>query len=269
MSTVVVIGGGQAGLAVSHELGEAGVDHVVLERDRVAQAWRDRWDSFTLVTPNWTLRLPGSAYDGDDPEGHVDRDTIVGFLQDYADRHAGPVREGVSVHELAHGSRSRLHVGTSEGVVDADTVVVCTGAYQRPHLPAVAASLAPGPVVLDVTAYRRPGDLPDGRVLLVGSGQTGVQLAEELHLAGREVVLACGRAPWAPRRLDGVDIASWLERAGFFDQTRSALPDTGRRGCWPTSRPRGQTAATTSTTASCRTWVSRWPAVSTASPTAW
>lgn len=229
MSAVVVIGGGQAGLAVSHELAGAGIDHVVLERDRVAQAWRDRWDSFTLVTPNWTLRLPGSAYAGEDREGHVDRDTVVAFLQDYADHHAGPVREGVSVHEVARGSTSRLRLRTSEGEVEADTVVVCTGAFQRPHLPTVAASLTPGPVVLDATGYRRPGDLPDGRVLLVGSGQTGIQLAEELHLAGREVVLACGRAPWAPRRLDGVDIATWLERAGFFDQPLSALGSPAAR----------------------------------------
>ena len=229
MSAVVVIGGGQAGLAVSHELGRAGVDHVVLERDRVGQAWRGRWDSFTLVTPNWTMRLPGSAYDGEDREGHVGRDRIVEFLQDYADHHAGPVREGVCVHELTRGSTSRLHLRTSEGDVEADTVVVCTGAFPRPHLPPVAASLSPGPVVLDATGYRRPGDLPDGRVLLVGSGQTGVQLSEELHLAGRDVVLACGRAPWAPRRLEGIDIVSWLERTGFFDQSLSSLPTPAAR----------------------------------------
>jgi putative flavoprotein involved in K+ transport len=229
MATVVVVGAGQAGLAVSHELGLAGVDHVVLERDRVAQAWRSRWDSFTLVTPNWTLRLPGSGYSGPEPDGHVHRDTIVGFLQDYADEHAGPVREGIAVHELGHGSTARLRLRTSEGDVEADTVVVCTGAFQRPHLPAVAAALTSGPQVLDVTGYQRPGDLPDGRVLVVGSGQTGVQLAEELHLAGRDVVLACGKAPWAPRRLDGIDVVTWLERAGFFDQPRAALPSPAAR----------------------------------------
>lgn len=224
MANVVVVGGGPAGLAVSHELGQAGVEHVVLERDRVAQSWRDRWDSFSLVTPNWTLRLPGRAYAAADREGHVDRDTVVEFLQDYADHHAGPVREGVAVNEVTHGTRERLRLRTSEGDLEADTVVVCTGAFQRPHLPPVAGALASGPEVMDATRYRRPQDLPDGRVLLVGSGQTGVQLAEELHLAGRDVVLACGRAPWAPRRLDGTDIVTWLERAGFFDQPPSALP---------------------------------------------
>ncbi|WP_392541989.1 NAD(P)-binding domain-containing protein [Oryzobacter telluris] len=220
---VVVVGAGSAGLAVSHRLRAAGVDHVVLERGRVAQAWRDRWDSFTLVTPNWTLRLPDSEPTGADPEGHVDREAIIAFLQGYAAGRAGSVREGVRVDAITRGATSRLRLVTSEGDLAADTVVVCTGAFQRPHLPAALSGLT-GPAVLDSTSYRRPADLPDGRVLVVGSGQTGVQLAEELHLAGREVVLACGRAPWSPRRLDGLDVVTWLERAGFFDLPRSALP---------------------------------------------
>jgi putative flavoprotein involved in K+ transport len=226
---VVVVGAGQAGLAVSHELAGAGIDHVVLERDRVAQAWRSRWDSFTLVTPNWTLSLPGSRYDGSDPEGHVDRDRIVEFLQAYADHQAGPIREGVAVDALIPGARMRFRLETADGDLDTDTVVVCTGAYQRPHLPLVASAFAAGVTVLDATGYHRPADLPGGRVLVVGSGQTGVQLAEELHLAGRDVVLACGRAPWLPRRLGGVDIVTWLDRAGFFDQARSALPNPAAR----------------------------------------
>jgi putative flavoprotein involved in K+ transport len=224
MAATVVVGAGPAGLAVSHELGEVGVEHLVLERERVAQAWRSRWDSFTLVTPNWTLRLPASGYDGDDPEGHVDRDTIVAFLQDYADHHAGPIREGVAVDALEPGETTRFRLRTADGDMDVDTVVVCTGAYPRPYLPAAASELPANLTVLDATSYHRPDDLPDGRILLVGSGQTGVQLAEELQMAGRDVLLACGRAPWAPRRLDGLDIVTWLERAGFFDQPRSALP---------------------------------------------
>jgi putative flavoprotein involved in K+ transport len=220
----VVVGAGQAGLAVSRELSLAGVDHVVLERAQTAQAWRDRWDSLTLVTPNWTLDLPGSPYDGDDPEGHVDRDSIVAYLQAYADRHAGPIHQGVDVTALEPGARERFRLQTSDGELEADTVVVCTGAYPRPHLPVVAAAFPASVAVLDATAYRRPGDLPAGRVLLVGSGQTGVQLAEELHLAGRDVVLACGRAPWTPRRADGIDMVTWLHRAGFFEQTLADLP---------------------------------------------
>lgn len=225
----VVIGGGQAGLAVSHELGRFGVDHVVLEGDRVAHSWRNRWDSFTLVTPNWTLSLPDAEYDGDDPEGHVHRDEIVAYLQDFAGRHAGPIHEGIAVSVLEPGRSTPFRLQTAAGGVDADTVVVCTGAFQRPHLP-MTAELFPSSVeVMASTSYRRPDDLPDGRVLVIGSGQTGIQLSEELHLAGRDVVLACGRAPWMPRRAGGLDLVTWLERTTFFDQPLSALPSPAAR----------------------------------------
>jgi len=227
--TTVVIGAGQAGLAVSHELGRRGIDHVVLEGDRVARSWRNRWDSFTLVTPNWTLNLPDAAYDGDDPEGHVRRDTIVAYLKDYAEHHAGPVREGTAVSAVEPGTSSRFRLRTSDGDMAADTVVVCTGAYQRPHLPPVAEAFPAGVETLASTSYRRPEEVPDGRVLVVGSGQTGVQLSEELRLAGRDVVLACGRAPWMPRRADGLDLVTWLQRTTYFDTPLSALPSPAAR----------------------------------------
>jgi putative flavoprotein involved in K+ transport len=224
--SVVVVGAGQAGLAVSRELDRVGVEHVVLERDRVGQAWRDRWDSFTLVTPNWTLDLPGSPYAGDDPEGHVPRDEIVGYLERYA---TDQVREGVRVDGITPGRRALLHLDTSDGPMEARTVVVCSGAYQRPHRPNAAAGFPESVPVLDVTQYRNPERLPPGRVLVVGSGQTGVQLAEELHLAGRDPVLACGRAPWAPRRVDGRDVVTVLTEAGFYDQSRDVLPSPRAR----------------------------------------
>jgi len=228
--TTVVIGAGQAGLAVSRELGQRGVEHVVLERGRVAQAWRSRWDSFSLVTPNWTLDLPGAPYAGEDPEGHVLRDEIVTYLEEYAAGHAaGELREGVAVHHLSPGGATALRLDTSDGPLDADAVVVCTGAYQRPHRPPVADAFPSGIEVLEATRYRNPGDLPDGGVLVVGSGQTGIQLAEELHRAGREVVLSCGRAPWGPRRIDGIDIVTWLTRVGFYEQPASALPSPQAR----------------------------------------
>jgi putative flavoprotein involved in K+ transport len=228
--TTVVVGAGQAGLAVSHELGLLGVEHAVLERARVAQSWRSRWDSFTFVTPNWTMDLPGSPYIGDDPEGHVPRDDIVDYLADYAANLAGaPVQEGVTVARVGAGPAGGFRLETSEGPVDADSVVVCTGAYQRAHRPPIAAEFPDDLLVLDATGYRNPGALPDGKVLVVGSGQTGVQLAEELHLAGRDVVLACGRAPWTPRRLDGIDAVTWLARVGFYDQPVGSLPGPGAR----------------------------------------
>ena len=226
--SVLVIGAGQAGLSVSRELTAFGVDHVVLERARVAQAWRERWDSFTLVTPNWTLDLPGCPYSGDDPEGHVHRDEIVAYLEKYADSGAVPVREGVHVQRLGR-TDGRFELATSEGRLEATTVVVCTGAYQRPYLPPAAAALPPGVLALPSTAYRNPDQIPPGKILVVGSGQTGCQLTEELHLAGRDVFLSCGRAPWVPRRLDGTDIVTWLAKTTFFDQPLSALSSPADR----------------------------------------
>jgi putative flavoprotein involved in K+ transport len=226
--SVVVIGAGQAGLSVSRELTGFGVDHVVLERTRIAQAWRERWDSFTLVTPNWTLDLPGSPYSGEDPEGHVHRDEIVAYLDKYADSCAVPVREGVHVQRL-RAIDGRFELVTSEGRIEASTVVVCTGAYQRPYLPPAAAALPPGVLALTSTDYRNPDHIPPGKILVVGSGQTGCQLTEELHLAGRDVFLSCGRAPWVPRRLDGTDIVTWLAKTTFFDQPLSALSSPADR----------------------------------------
>jgi putative flavoprotein involved in K+ transport len=225
---VVVVGAGQAGLAVSHALAVRGVDHVVLEADRVASAWRHRWDSLTLVTPNWTLALPDAPYTGDDPEGHVSRDQIVDYLEAYAATHAGEIRAGVRVDRIGAGDNG-IVLDTSDGPMRCAQVVVCTGAYHRPHRPPVAGAFPDHVAVLDATDYRCPGQLPEGGVLVVGSGQTGVQLAEELHASGRPVTLACGRAPWLPRRAAGLDIISWLERTSYFEKRVADLPDPRSR----------------------------------------
>ncbi|HEY7043327.1 MAG TPA: NAD(P)-binding domain-containing protein [Nocardioidaceae bacterium] len=221
---VVVVGAGQAGLAVSHALTIRGVDHVVLEADRVASAWRHRWDSFTLVTPNWTLALPDAPYSGEDPEGHVSRDQIVDYLEWYAAAHAGEIRVGVRVDQIAPGTGGRFVLDTSDGVMSSDQVVVCTGAFRVPHMPPHAGAFPPHVTVLDATSYRAPGELSAAGVLVVGSGQTGVQLADELRASGRNVTLACGRAPWAPRRADGVDIITWLARTSYFEDRVTDLP---------------------------------------------
>lgn len=227
---VVVVGAGQAGLAVSHELTAAGVEHVVLERGRVAQTWRDRWDSFCLVTPNVTVRLPGAgAYSGDDPDGFLPKREIVHHFERWAGSFGAPVREGVTVSslELSDDRDSRFALETGDGALRARSVVVCTGAYQRPHRPAVPA--AAGVVELDAEGYANEAGLPPGTVVIVGSGQTGCQIAEELCAAGRDVVLACGRAPWAPRRLKGYDVVNWLDDAGFYDQAAAELPSPEAR----------------------------------------
>jgi putative flavoprotein involved in K+ transport len=226
---VVVIGGGQAGLATSHELTRAGVEHVVLERGRIGQTWRGRWESFCLVTPNWTLQLPGHAYDGDDPDGFMLRDEIVGYLERYATGFRAPVREGIEVTSLESAREGGFLLRTTAGDIRADTVVVSTGAYQRPHRPPGAASLPADLLQVDVDAYRDPVALPSGKVLVIGSGQSGCQIAEELHEAGREVFLSCGRAPWAPRRLGDRDLVWWIVETGFIEQPVSALPTPAAR----------------------------------------
>ena len=191
---------------MSYELTARGIEHVVLERARVGQSWLGLWDSFRLVTPNWTMSLPGAAYTGDDPEGFVPRDEVVRYLRRYASSFGAPVREGVGVDSLEPGPSGGFLLRTSAGELRAASVVVCTGAYQRPHRPPVAAGFPHGLPVIDARTYRNPAALPPGKVLVVGSGQTGCQLSEELHESGREVFLACGRAPWLPRRPGGHDL---------------------------------------------------------------
>jgi putative flavoprotein involved in K+ transport len=224
----VVVGGGQAGLAVSTELTELGIEHAVLERGRVAQTWRDRWDSFCLVTPNWTVQLPGYAYDGDDPDGFMPRDELVAYFERYAAAGELPVREGVDVRSIERSSGA-FTLRTSTGDLTANAVVIATGAYQRPHRPEAATTLPSGLLQLDVEDYRSEQALPPGRVLVVGSGQSGCQIAEELHGADRDVVLACGKAPWFPRHVAGRDYAWWALESGVLDASVETLPSPAAR----------------------------------------
>lgn len=226
---VVVVGGGQAGLATSCELSRAGVEHVVLERARIGEFWRGRWESFCLVTPNWATQLPRQPYDGDDPDGFLPRDEIVAYLEGYAAGLDAPIREGIEVESLDPAPGGGFELRTSDGDLRAGSVVVATGAYQRPHRPAGADTLPADLPQLDVADYRTPEELPEGGVLIVGSGQSGCQIAEELLRAGREVFLACGRAPWIPRRVGDHDTVWWLVQSGFMDQTPADVPWPGAR----------------------------------------
>lgn len=226
---IAVIGAGQAGLAMSHELTLAGIDHVVLERRRLGETWRRRWDSFCLVTPNWTVRLPGFPYAGDDPHGYMKRDEIVAYLERYARSFGCPLVEGVAVESVRQRAAGGFVLNTSSGALRADVLVLTTGAYQRPHRIAQAQTLPPRLLQLDVEGYRDPGALPAGGVLVIGSGQSGAQIAEELRVAGREVYLSCGRAPWAHRRLAGRDILWWLLESRFMDQKVDSLPSPNAR----------------------------------------
>ncbi len=203
-------------------------NHVVLERGRVGETWRNRWDTFCLVTPNWTVQLPGHPYKGPDPHGFMPRDEIVATLEDYAGSFGAPVRGGVLVTGVEPMPDGGFILHTTAGDVSSRALVLATGAFQRPHRPTVAETLPDGLPQIDVDAFRNEGALPPGRVLVVGSGQSGAQISEELHEAGRDVVLACGKAAWVPRRLGGRDIVWWLDQVGFFDQTLEKLPATAR-----------------------------------------
>ena len=206
-----VIGAGQAGLAMSWRLGHAGREHLVLDaRSTFGGAWQDRWDEFCLVTPNWSTSLPGFAYDGNDPDGFMPRHEIAARIARYADVIHAPVRLDSRVLRLSRRPLGGFHLDTTSGPLDANTVVVAVGAFHRPKIPPIGAELPKRLVQVHSHEYRRHQDLPDGAVLIVGSGQSGVQLAEELFAAGRRVYLSVGSAGRIPRRYRGNDTFRWL-----------------------------------------------------------
>jgi putative flavoprotein involved in K+ transport len=214
---VIVIGGGQAGLATSHELSSRGIAHLVLEKHSIAHAWRtQRWDSFCLVTPNWQCQLPGFPYPGPEPHGFMRRDQIVAYVEAYAAHIRAPLRTGVAVTKLARQA-GRFTLETTAGPLSADQVVLAVGGYHRPNIPAMAQRLPAAVTQLHSSAYRNPQALPEGGVLVIGSGQSGCQIAEDLHLAGRKVHLAVGSAPRCPRVYRGRDSVDWLADLGQYD----------------------------------------------------
>ncbi|MHB8674131.1 MAG: flavin-containing monooxygenase [Candidatus Limnocylindrales bacterium] len=207
-----VIGAGHAGLIVSALLRQAGRDHVVLDRrPRVGGGWQDRWDDFCFVTPNACMAMPGYGYDGSDPDGFMPRDEIVARLARYAEVIAAPVFTRTDVRSLSAGDASDgFRLETSRGTVAASRVIVAGGGYHVPKMPPVAAHLTPRVSQLHSHDYRSEASLPPGGVLVVGSGQSGVQIAEELHSVGRPVTLAVGHCGRLPRRYRGRDIFGWL-----------------------------------------------------------
>jgi putative flavoprotein involved in K+ transport len=223
---VIIIGAGQAGLAMSYHLTARNIRHLVLERYRAAHAWREqRWDSFCLVTPNWQCRLPGHPYSGSDPDGFMVKDEIVQYLDDYIALLAPPLHEGVEVQRITRSERARFQLDTSEGTYLADQVVMATGGYHEAHLPAMSHALDPEIVQLNAASYKNARSLPDGAVLVVGSGQSGCQIAEDLHLSRRQVHLCVGSAPRVARRYRGRDVVWWLDRMGHYDISIDKHPD--------------------------------------------
>jgi len=231
----LVVGAGQAGLAVSHCLKQLGREHVVLERGAVGETWRsERWDSFRLNTPAWWLRLPGNEYRGREPDAFLTRDETVAHLEDYAAAIGGTIRTGVEVTALRRRDDGRFEVQTSAGPYEAVNVVVASGSFRRPTASSVD-DHAGGPFRLHAREYRNPDQLPDGAVLVVGSGQTGCQIGAEFLRAGREVYLSVGRCPSLPLRYRGRTLYEWYVDSGVVDDTVDTLPSPAARlGCNPT-----------------------------------
>jgi putative flavoprotein involved in K+ transport len=222
---IVVIGGGQAGLAMSAALQQRGREHVVLERRQVGERWRtERWDSLRFQFPNWSLQLPGYTYSGPDADGFAHWREILHIIENHAVRSRTPVHEQTDVTSL-RADDDTFVLAVAGGTVRARVVVVATGPFQRPRIPRFAHNLTKSIAQTDPTRYRRPDQLPDGPVLVVGSGASGCQIADELLHSGRTVFLSVSRHRRAPRRFRGKDVYWWLERMGRLDQTIDDLPD--------------------------------------------
>ncbi len=224
MNTIdtVVIGAGHGGLAVSRLLTEAGRDHVVVDRGRVAERWRtERWDSLHLLTPNWMTRLPGRYHVGSDPGAFMSAGQFVTHLERYAESFDAPVVGGTTVLELSPAKAGGYLLVTDRDTWRARHVVIATGPHGVPHVPA---GLQPVEV-LTANRYRNPAQLASGGVLVVGASSSGVQIADELNRAGRDVVLAVGRHTRMPRRYRGMDILWWLKNTGHLARTIHDVPD--------------------------------------------
>ncbi|MDQ1465945.1 MAG: putative flavoprotein involved in transport, partial [Actinomycetota bacterium] len=226
--TTVVIGAGQGGLAMSRCLSDRSIDHVVLERSEVANSWKtERWDSLRLLTPNWHCRLPGHAYQGDEPDGFMTAAEVVEFIVGYAKQIAAPVQTGTTVKSVRR-TESGYRVTTDQGEWECVTVVLASGAFNVPHVPEVAAAVPSSVATLSPMAYRNAGELADGGVMVVGASASGVQIAHEIQRAGRPVTLAVGEHVRGPRLYRGRDIHWWMDAAGVLAERYDEVDDIVR-----------------------------------------
>jgi putative flavoprotein involved in K+ transport len=227
-----IIGGGHAGLTISYYLSQARREHVILERARVGERWRsERWDSFCFQFPNWTIELPGYKYQCDDPEAFAPGREVVRFIEDYARFIEAPTRCGIEVTSLERAAdSSRYLLTTNNGAIEAANVVIATGPYQLPVIPAMRARIPNSIFQLHSNAYRNPAQLPPGAVVVVGSGASGCQIADDLNQSGREVYLSVGRHSRRPRRYRGKDFAYWGPVLGTTEQIVDTVPVHLRKG---------------------------------------
>jgi putative flavoprotein involved in K+ transport len=227
-TTCVIIGAGHSGLAMSRCLSECSVEHVILERGEIANSWKhERWDSLRLLTPNWQTRLPGFAYQGDNPDGYMDIPEVIEFMQDYAEFITAPVELNSAVTSVNHDG-NYYQIATNRGHWQCETLVVASGACNQANIPALAQQV-PGDIeMLTPMQYRNPEQLRAGGVLVVGASATGLQLAEEIQGSGRAVTLAVGEHVRLPRTYRGKDIQYWLDALGILDETFEQIDDIVR-----------------------------------------
>jgi putative flavoprotein involved in K+ transport len=228
----VIIGGGHAGLTMSYFLSQAGREHVILERGRVAERWRsERWDSFHFQFPNWTIEAPGYQYQSDNPDAFAPGREVVRFVQDYATFIKAPTRCGVEVTSLERASDSeRYLLTTNNGTIEAANVVIATGPYQRAAIPTMSSDVPKSIFQVHSNAYRNSNQFPPGAVLVVGSGASGCQIADDLHQSGRQVYLSVGRHSRVPRRYRGNDFAYWGAALKRTEQIVDTVPVHLRKG---------------------------------------
>ena len=227
-TTTVVIGAGHAGLAMSRCLSDRSIDHVVLERAEIANSWKtERWDSLRLLTPNWQSRLPGYAYDGDDPDGFMTMPEVISFIEQYAEVVSAPVRTHTEVTSV-RCTDTGFHVDTSDGNWQCRTVVLAGGACNFGAVPKMAEAVPKSIATLTPMEYRNPEQLEQGGVLVVGASATGIQLADEIHRSGRPVTVAVGEHVRLPRIYRGRDILWWMDVAGVLDERYDEVDDIVR-----------------------------------------
>ena len=223
---VIIIGGGQAGLSMSFCLGKLGIDHLILDKaQEFAANWQhERWDNFCLVTPNWQCQLPGFAYAGDDPHGFMVKDEIVDYLKAYRDFFNPPLIFNAPVTRLEK-SQGLFHIQTPKHHYTADQVVLACGGYHRPFVLPCATDIPKHITQVHSRDYKNAQQLPEGEVMVIGTGQSGCQIAEDLHLEGRKVHLCVGNAPRVNRRYRGKDVVDWLEQMGYYNMTIDKHPE--------------------------------------------